>query len=163
MIDQFNLGGMLNGFKSTSGLQKMQATSDILSGLGSYQANQTRAASGQISAMNYRAQATNEQVMGQTDVTNLKQQYLSSVGRADSQIAGGGLDVGQGVAQATRQTIGQNAAAMTNVTNLAASIRANRDNMAAIEADASAKQAQAAGMLSLIGAGFSAALPFFGI
>ena len=129
----------------------LQAGSSVLSGLSTMGADQSRASSYQIQGSEWRTQAGDEQVMGQNQVTGLKNQYLSAIGGSTARMAAGGLDVGQGVGQQQRTIIGQNEVGTGQVDMLASDIRAGRDNINALQAQEAASQANAAGTLGLVG------------
>jgi hypothetical protein len=143
--------GMLAGFSQPKTLGALQAGTSVLSGLGAMQAYDSRASSDQIQAGEYRSEAGDEFVQGQSQISGLKSQYLNDIGSLTAKAGAGGVDVGQGLSQNARQVIGQNAATAENVTSLASDIRARRDNINAIQAEAAAKEADSAGVLGLVG------------
>lgn len=139
------------GKPSGSSFSKYQAGSSILSGIGSYQSGMARAAGDQMSAQYWRAQKANEPVQAQNSVGGLKQQLMTSVGRMGTQLAGSGIDIGQGVGQASRTALQQGSVTAQQNSILAGNIRQSRDETTAIQADYNAQQAKKGGMIGLVG------------
>ena len=129
----------------------LQATTSVLSGLGSLYAGQAKAASDMAQSYEYGAQAAADPVAGQSQVTGLKQQYLQAVGQQSGRLAGGGVDLGQGVGTANRAAMGQSAAIGEQTSILSSDIQQTKDVTNAAMAKASAAGAQGAGELGLLG------------
>ena len=144
-------GSLLSGAMNKDTIGGLQAGSSFLSGLGAMGAGTSKAASYKIQAGEWGTQAGDEFVSGQNQVTGLKSQYLSAVGGATAKLAAGGVDVGQGVGQTSRDIVGQNEANTGRVDMLASDIRSRRDQINVIQANEAAKQADEAGQLGLIG------------
>lgn len=177
-----DVGKMLSGSGSWSQgdtIGAMQAGSSVLSGLGTMYSDQSKSRSyatqgnaAAIQSINYgiqagewKTQAGDETVMGQNTVTGLKSQYLNAIGGMGARLGASGVDVGQGVGAAQRQTIAQNAVSASQTTMLASDIRARRDTINVLQAQdaqtqaladvaashAAATEGESAGKLALIG------------
>jgi hypothetical protein len=144
-------GGLLSSLTSARTIGGLQAGSSVLAGLGQMGADTSRAASYGIQAGEWGTQAKDENVMATNQVAGLKSQYLNAVGGETARMASGGVDVGQGVGQQSRNVIGQNAANAGQLDTLASDIRARRDTINQIGANEAADQANSAGVLGLVG------------
>ncbi|MFZ1963872.1 MAG: hypothetical protein WAU78_10500 [Roseiarcus sp.] len=143
-------GSALMG-QSAQTIGSIQTGSSVLDGLMQMGADQSKASSYQIQAGEWGTQAKDEFVMGTNQVSNLKNQYLNAIGTGTTRMAAGGLDVGQGAGAQSRTTIGQNAATAEQNDMLASDIRARRDAINQIQANAAADQANLAAKLALVG------------
>ena len=133
--------GGSGGLIGSRSIGSLQAASSVLAGLGEMGADQSRAASYRIQGSEWGSQATSDYVQGANEVGGLKAQYLAAIGQSTARTGASGVDVGQGVGQQTRTTIGQNAANAMQVTELAADVRRRRDLVNAIQANEAADQA----------------------
>jgi hypothetical protein len=129
----------------------LQATTSVLSGLGSLYAGKTRAASDIAQEAEYSAQAAADPVAGFSQATGLKQQYLQAVGQQSGRLAAGGVDVGQGVGAQNRTAMAQSAAIGEQTAILSSDIQRTKDVTNAAMAQAQAASAQGAGEMGLIG------------
>ena len=139
-------------------LGALQAGTSVLSGLGTMASYNARASSDEIQAGEWGTQSKDEFVMGTNQVGGLKSQYLNDIGGVTSRAAAGGVDVGQGVAAGARTAIGQSAVSTGQVDTLASDIRARRDNINQIQAQAAADEAKNAGTMALLGGIFDGGL-----
>lgn len=144
-------GSLMSAISRPKTIGGLQAGTSFLAGLGSMQAYNDKASSYEIQSGEWATQAKDEFVSGTNQVAGLKNQYLSDIGAITNKAGAGGLDVGQGVAQTARQVVGANAVATMNVDTLASDIRARRDTINQIQADAAASEARQAGSMALLG------------
>jgi len=158
-------GSSLMGGVQADTIGALQAGSSVLAGMGAMVQGEDKATSlrgtatsDMIQAGEWTTQAGDERVMGENQVTGLKNQYLSAVSGSTARMGASGVDVGQGVGTANRTTLATNAVTGEQNDMLASQIRANRDQVnvmqafaGASNANAAAQEDQAAGQSGLIG------------